>query len=420
MTKKFNPYQEVLQTMERAAQLLGLNEDDYITLKYPEREMQVSIPLTMDDGSTKVFQGYRVQHSGVRGPYKGGIRYHQAVDMNEIKALAAMMTFKCAVADIPYGGGKGGVAVDATKLSRGEMERLTRKYATLLYPIVGPHIDVPAPDLNTNPEVMAWFMDTYSILRGRLTPAVVTGKPVAVGGSLGRTESTGKGITLMAKAMSQKLNRSLKGATVAVQGAGNVGGTAALFLHREGCKVVAISDVSGGIYHEDGLDIEEVIGFLRTERGRLLKDYDTPGLKRIGNEELLTMPVDILIPAALGNQITEDIARKTQARLIVEGANGPTTYEGDLILEERGIPVVPDILANSGGVAVSYFEWQQNLQNFSWDEDKVNRRLENLMVKSFEDVWNMGQKYNSSMRMGAYMLALDRIVTASKLRGRPF
>ncbi|MFY9525655.1 MAG: glutamate dehydrogenase, partial [Limnochordia bacterium] len=206
----------------------------------------------------------------------------------------------------------------------------------------------------------------------------------------------------------------------AVQGAGNVGGTAALFLHREGCKVVAISDVSGGIYHEDGLDIEEVIGFLRTERGRLLKDYDTPGLKRIGNEELLTMPVDILIPAALGNQITEDIARKTQARLIVEGANGPTTYEGDLILEERGIPVVPDILANSGGVAVSYFEWQQNLQNFSWDEDKVNRRLENLMVKSFEDVWNMAQKYNSSMRMGAYMLALDRIVTASKLRGRPF
>lgn len=420
MEYKYNAYEEMLQIIDKAAAMLGLKEDDYVKLKYPERELKVSIPMKMDDGSIRVFEGYRVQHSGVRGPYKGGIRYHQDVDMNEVKALAAAMSFKCAVVDIPYGGGKGGITVDATKLSKEELERLTRQYATLLYPIVGPHIDIPAPDINTNAEVMGWFMDTYSTLRGRLTPGVVTGKPVPIGGSLGRGEATGRGILFMTREIAKKMQLDLTEAKVAVQGAGNVGGTTARFLYQEGCKVVAISDVSGGIYHEDGLNIEEIVSFLRAERGRFLEDYDTPGLVRISNEELLQLDVDILIPAAMENQLTAQTAPHVKAKIIVEAANGPTTVDGDRILEENGVVVVPDILANSGGVAVSYFEWIQNIQSFGWDEDKVNRRLERLMVKAFADVWDTAQKANTSLRMGAYMLALDRIVTASKLRGMPF
>lgn len=420
MEYKYNAYEEMLQIIDKAAAMLGLKEDDYVKLKYPERELKVSIPMKMDDGSIRVFEGYRVQHSGVRGPYKGGIRYHQDVDMNEVKALAAAMSFKCAVVDIPYGGGKGGITVDATKLSKEELERLTRQYATLLYPIVGPHIDIPAPDINTNAEVMGWFMDTYSTLRGRLTPGVVTGKPVPIGGSLGRGEATGRGILFMTREIAKKMQLDLTEAKVAVQGAGNVGGTTARFLYQEGCKVVAISDVSGGIYHEDGLNIEEIVSFLRAERGRFLEDYDTPGLVRISNEELLQLDVDILIPAAMENQLTAQTAPHVKTKIIVEAANGPTTVDGDRILEENGVVVVPDILANSGGVAVSYFEWIQNIQSFGWDEDKVNRRLERLMVKAFADVWDTAQKANTSLRMGAYMLALDRIVTASKLRGMPF
>lgn len=417
MEGKYNAFQEMLRLVDRAAQLLGYQEDDYLTLKYPERELQVSIPMKMDDGSVQVFQGYRVQHSGVRGPYKGGIRYHQDVDMNEIKALAATMSFKCAVADIPYGGSKGGITVDASKLSRDELERLTRKYATLLYPIVGPHIDIPAPDINTNSEVMGWFMDTYSTLKGRLTPAIVTGKPVPIGGSLGRKESTGRGIMLIARETCKKLGLKARDARVAVQGAGNVGGTAVKFLSQEGCKVVALSDVSGGIYLEEGLNTPEIIDFLRSRRGRTLKDYHAPGLGRISNRELLGLDVDILIPAALGNQITAQIAPEIKAPIIIEGANGPTSVDADLSLEERGITVVPDILANLGGVAVSYFEWQQNLQNFSWSEEKVNKRLENLMSKSFQEVWDTARERGTSLRMGAYMVAVDRIVTASKMRG---
>lgn len=417
MISKYSPYEEMLKVLDRAAAMLGLEEDDYIKLKYPDRELKVSIPMKMDDGSTKVFEGYRVQHSGVRGPYKGGIRYHQNVDMDEVKALAALMSFKCAVINIPYGGGKGGITIDATKLSKAELERLTRKYATLLYPIVGPHIDIPAPDINTNAEVMGWFMDTYSTLSGHLTPGVVTGKPVPIGGSLGRSEATGRGIMLMVREISKKLELRLKDARVAVQGAGNVGGTAARFLYKEGCKVVAISDVSGGVFKEAGLDIEEVMNFLTAQRGRSLKDYDTPGLVRISNEELLLLNVDILIPAALENQITGKIAPHIRAKVIVEGANGPTTVSGDEILDEKGVVVVPDILANSGGVAVSYFEWLQNLQSFSWEEEKVNKRLENLMVKAFNDVWDTASEAATSLRMGAYMVAVNRIVTASKMRG---
>lgn len=417
MSKNYNPYEAMLEVLDRAANMLGLEEQDYVHLKYPERELKVSIPVEMDDGSIKVFEGYRVQHSSVRGPYKGGIRYHQDVDMDEVKALAGWMSFKCAVVDIPFGGGKGGVRVDATKLSKKELERLTRKYATLLYPIVGPEIDIPAPDVNTNAEVMGWFMDTYSTLRGHLSPGVVTGKPVPIGGSLGRAEATGRGVMFMTREIAKKLHLPLKGAKVAVQGAGNVGGTAAKLLYREGCKVVALSDVSGGIYSEEGLNIDEIIDFLTAERGRLLKDYDAPGLVRISNEELLTLDVDILIPAALGNQITEEIAPRIKAKIIVEGANGPTTVGGDKILEDNGIVVVPDILANAGGVTVSYFEWVQNLQRLRWVEEEINERLENIMIKAFNDVWTTAEKAGTSLRMGAYMVAVDRIVTASKMRG---
>ncbi|HAN95251.1 MAG TPA: glutamate dehydrogenase [Firmicutes bacterium] len=420
MSKDYNPHDEIMKTVDRAASLLGLEERDYIQLKYPERELKVSVPVRMDDGSIKVFEGYRVQHSGVRGPYKGGIRYHQSVDMDEVKALAAAMTFKCAVVDIPYGGGKGGITVDASKLSKGELERLTRKYTTLLYPIVGPHIDIPAPDVNTNEEVMAWFMDTYSLVNGQLTLGVVTGKPVPLGGSLGRREATGRGILLVAREIAKKMGLSLQGATVAVQGAGSVGGTAALLLHREGCKVVAISDVSGAIYSEKGLDMEAIITFLRAERGRLLKDYTAPDVARISNEQLLQLEVDILIPAALENAIHERNAPHVQAKIILEGANGPTTSAADAVLEEKGVTVVPDILTNAGGVVVSYFEWLQNLQAEKWDEDEINRKLEHIMVRSFHDVWNMAEKAETSLRMGAYMLALDRLVTASKLRGITF
>jgi len=417
MSKNYNPYKAMLEVLDKAANMLGLEEQDYVHLKYPERELKVSIPVEMDDGSIQVFEGYRVQHSSVRGPYKGGIRYHQDVDMDEVKALAGWMSFKCAVVDIPFGGGKGGVRVDATKLSKKELERLTRKYTTLLYPIVGPEIDIPAPDVNTNAEVMGWFMDTYSTLRGHLSPGVVTGKPVPIGGSLGRAEATGRGVMFVTREIANKLHLPLKGARVAVQGAGNVGGTAAKLLYKEGCKVVALSDVSGGIYSEEGLNIEEIVDFLTAERGRLLKDYDAPGLVRISNEELLTSDVDILIPAALGNQITEEIAPRIKAKIIVEGANGPTTVGADKILEENGIVVVPDILANAGGVTVSYFEWVQNLQHFRWEEEEVNRRLENIMIKAFNDVWSTAEKAGTSLRMGAYMVAVDRIVTASKMRG---
>ncbi len=417
MNSTYNPYDEMLKTLERAATMLKIEEDDYIQLKYPERELKVSVPVRMDDGSIRVFEGYRVQHSGVRGPYKGGIRYHQNVDMDEVKALAAIMSFKCAVVDVPYGGGKGGITVDPSKLSKGELERLTRKYSTLLYPIIGPHIDIPAPDVNTNAEVMAWFMDAFSTLRGQLTPGVVTGKPIPVGGSLGRGEATGRGVMLMTREIAKKTKLDLAGARVAVQGAGNVGGTSAKFLHREGCKIVAISDVSGGVYQEEGLDIEQIIDFLSAERGRTLKDYNLSGLKRISNAEMLQLDVDILIPAALENEITEKTAPSIKAKVIVEGANGPTTGEGDKILEDKGVIVVPDILANAGGVVVSYFEWLQNLQNFKWEEEEINQKLESIMVKAFNDVWNTAQKSETSLRMGAYMLAVDRIATASKLRG---
>ena len=388
MIKKFKPYDEVLEILDQAANMLGLEEIDYIRLRNPERELKVFIPVEMDDGSIEVFQGYRVQHSGVRGPYKGGIRYHQDVNMNEVKALAAEMSFKCALVNLPYGGAKGGVKVDVSKLSKRELEKITRGYATLLYPVVGPDIDIPAPDVNTNAEIMGWFMDAYSTLNGKLTPGVVTGKPIELGGSLGRDEATGRGVMLMVREICKRLDMPFEGSRIAVQGCGNVGGAAVKHLHKQGCKIVALSDVSGGISLTNGLDIDEILDFLSQEEGRQLKDYDSPGLVRFPCNELVLQDADILIPAAMGNAITSEVAPHIKAKVIVEGANGPTTRDADRILWERGVLVVPDILANSGGITVSYFEWVQNIQSYSWEEQVVNQRLEYIMVRAFDEAWN--------------------------------
>jgi len=417
MAKTYNPYENMLEVLEKAAKMLGLEENDYIPLKYPERELKVSIPVEMDDGTIKVFEGYRVQHSSSRGPCKGGIRYHQDVDTDEVKALAAWMTFKCAVVDIPYGGGKGAVKVNPKELSKNELKRLTRRYTAMILPIIGPEMDIPAPDVNTNSEIMGWIMDTYSMFKGYTVPGVVTGKPIEVGGSLGRKEATGRGVMFMTKEILHRLGRPVIGTTVAVQGMGNVGGTAAKLLYHEGCKITAISDVSGGVYCKKGLNIPEIVQFLSENNGRMLKDYNSPDITRISNEDLLTLDVDVLIPAALENQITEEIALNVKAPLIVEGANGPTTVDADKILERNNKVVVPDILANAGGVVVSYFEWVQNIQSLMWDEEEINRALEKIMIRAFNDVWNRAAEKKTSLRMGAYMVAIDRIVKARRIRG---
>ncbi len=413
----YNPYDNMLKVLDRAAGMLGLMESDYIALKYPERELKVSIPVQMDNGSIRVFEGYRVQHSTSRGPAKGGIRYHQQVDIDEVKALAAWMSFKCAVVNIPYGGAKGAVKVDPSELSKDELKRLTRRYTAMILPLIGPEKDIPAPDVNTNAEIMGWIMDTYSMFQGYTVPGVVTGKPVDVGGSLGRREATGRGVMLTTKEMLRRNGIPILGATVAVQGMGNVGGTAAKLLHNEGCKIVAVSDVSGGVYRKEGLDMDGILKFLAANHGKFLKDYEASDISRISNDELLKLDVDILIPAALENQITEEIAQHVKARYIIEGANGPTTVEADKILEAKGVKVAPDILANAGGVVVSYFEWVQNIQSMSWDEDEVNRTLEKIMVRAFDEVWAKTQEFNTTLRMGAYILAIDRIVKAKKSRG---
>ncbi len=415
MQGQYNPYDNMLEILDKAAQKIGLKEDDYIALKYPERELKVSIPIDMDDGSMRVFEGYRVQHSSSRGPCKGGIRYHQDVDIDEVKALAAWMSLKCAVVNIPYGGSKGAIKVNPKELSKNELRRLTRRYTAMILPLIGPARDIPAPDVNTNAEIMGWIMDTYSMFMGYTVPGVVTGKPIAVGGSLGRNEATGRGVMFITHEMLKRLGMKPQGTRIAVQGMGNVGGTAAKLLFDSGCKVVAVSDVSGGIYNKDGLDIDNVRQYILN--GNMLEFYDQPGIVHITNDELLTIDTDVLIPAALGNQIHKDIAEKVKAKIVVEGANGPTTTEGDKVLEAKGIKVIPDILANAGGVVVSYFEWVQNIQSLMWDEDEVNKTLEKIMIKAFNEVWEKATEKNSTMRMGAYMVAIQRIVNAKQIRG---
>ena len=417
MSDTYDPYQDVLQIIEDCAKACGYERDDYIALAYPERELKVAIPIEMDDGSIQVFEGYRVQHSTSRGPAKGGIRYHQDVNINEVKALAAWMTFKSAVVDIPFGGGKGGIQVDPSTLSIHELRRLTRRYTSMIAPIIGPQQDIPAPDVGTNPIVMGWIMDTYSMLKGHCVPGVVTGKPLELGGALGRNEATGRGVMITSLNILRALKIPVSGTPVVVQGMGNVGSVSAKLLHMAGMKVIGVSDVSGGIYCPDGLDIPDVISYLSEKRGNLLKDYRRDNVSHITNEELLELDTTLLVPAALENQIHAGNAHKIRARVIVEGANGPTSIEADEILKERGIVLVPDILANAGGVIVSYFEWVQNIQSVSWSEEHVNDQLKEIMDQSFKAVWDISKEKGTTLRTGAYLIAVKRVVEAKNLRG---
>lgn len=412
----YNPYDNVLKVMDDAAALLGYSSSDIEALKYPERELKVAIPVVMDDGTTKVFEGYRIQHSTSRGPSKGGVRFHPAVNLDEVKALAAWMTFKCAVVNIPYGGGKGGVVCNPSELSERELRAITRRFTAAIAPLIGPDQDIPAPDVGSNAAVMGWMMDTYSMLKGHCVHGVVTGKPIELGGALGRNEATGRGVMFTTKNIMKKLGMEFKGTDVAVQGMGNVGSITAKLLDEEGMKVVAVSDVSGGIYKKEGLNIPAILKFLGADRKNLLKDYEEEGMTRISNSELLELDVTVLIPAALENQINAGNADRIQAKVIVEAANGPTAAEADPILKEKNIIVVPDILANAGGVVVSYFEWVQNIQSVSWTEAEVNENLKNIMDPSFEAVWNIAQEKDTTLRMGAYLIAVERVVKAKKAR----
>ena len=412
----YNPFDDVITVIRDAADKLGLEENDYVTIMHPERELKVSFPVRMDNGTVRVFEGYRTQYSSLRGPYKGGLRFHQNTDENEVKALAAWMTFKCAVVGIPYGGAKGGITVDPSALSKGEMERMTRAFTVMISPIIGPERDIPAPDINTTGEIMGWIMDTYSKLHGYSIPGVVTGKPVSIGGSLGRSEATGRGVMIITREILKKLNWPLEKMRFIIQGMGKVGGMTAMFLHKLGAAIIGVSDVSGGLHNESGLDIPDILHFL-SANGKLLKDYDPKGAKRITNKELLTLDADVLIPAAMENQINEENANNIKAKLIVEAANGPTTVGADKILNERGIIVVPDILANAGGVVVSYFEWVQDIQSFMWSEEEVNERLNRIMCNAFDDVYGMHTEKKNTLRTSAYMIALQKLVETNKTRG---
>ncbi|NLF02224.1 MAG: Glu/Leu/Phe/Val dehydrogenase [Anaerolineales bacterium] len=407
----------VLAQLDEVAERLGLDPGIHAILRQPERELTVAVPVVMDDGQIEVFTGYRIQHSSVRGPCKGGIRYHPDVGLNEVRALAALMTWKCAVVDIPYGGAKGGVACDPSRLSQTELSRLTRRFTAMIMPIIGPKRDIPAPDMNTNPQIMAWMADTVSMLAYETTLGVVTGKPVQLGGSLGRREATGRGVAITARELLKRLGRDPAATTVAVQGYGNVGSVTAEMLSKIGCRVVAVSDVSGGLYSPRGLDIDLINTQIATHPQRLLEGCSLPDVDRISNDELLTLDVDILVPAALEHQIRADNAAQVRASMIIEAANGPTTRAADDILQDRGVIVVPDILANAGGVVVSYFEWVQDLQCFFWEEEEVNRHLEQVMVRSFREVWDFCHARNVPARLGAYMLAVERVASAVQARG---
>jgi len=412
-------YESVLQQIDHIAGRIGLDVGITKMLKHPERELTVAIPVVMDDGSLEVFTGYRVQHSSAIGPCKGGIRYHPNVDLDEVRALATLMTFKCAVANVPYGGAKGGVRCNPSKLSKMELQRLTKRYTAMILPIVGPRHDIPAPDVNTNAETMGWIMDAVSMYEGQTVLDIVTGKPIELGGSLGRREATGRGVMLNTLEILKRLKKNPKGARVAIQGFGNVGSVTAELLEEQGCKVVAVSDVSCGLYNPDGLNIKALIDFVyNAPRPRLLKDYKLGrNDERISNEELLELDVDVLIPAALENQITTENVDNIKADVIVEGANGPITKDADEVLAEKKVIVVPDILANSGGVIVSYFEWVQGIQSFFWGIDEVNENLKKIMLKSFSEVWETGEKEKVTLRDAAFILAIRKIAKAVELRG---
>jgi glutamate dehydrogenase (NAD(P)+) len=407
-------YETALAQYDRATRRMSLDENVIEYMRWPRREFSVNFPVKRDNGKVEMFTGYRVHHSTVMGPSKGGIRYSQHVSIDEVRALAMWMTWKCALVNIPYGGAKGGVVVDPKTLSQHELEGLTRRYASELIPLISPHADIPAPDMGTNAQVMAWIMDTYSMTVGYSVPAIVTGKPVNIGGSLGRTEATGRGVIIcMTEALKRRGDFSEPRTRIAIQGFGNVGSNAASFAHELGYKVVAVSDVSGGMYNPNGLDIPALRAYVE-ETGTLV---GFAGGDPVNNTELLTLPCDVLIPAAMEGQITDVIAPQVQARMIVEGANGPTTPEADDILNERGILLVPDILANAGGVVVSYFEWVQDLQAFFWDEEEVFRQLERIMIRSYEATTRTAEDYGVDMRTAAQITAIERVGKALMTRG---
>ncbi len=412
---KYNPFDNFVAVMDKAAGVMGISEEDYLTFKYPERELKVALPVRMDDGSLKVFEGFRIQHSTLRGPAKGGVRYHQNVNVDEVRALSAWMTFKCAVAAIPYGGGKGGIVCRPREMSKGELERLTRTYIDKISAIISPNTDIPAPDVGTNAQTMDWMVDEYSKLKGESVYGIVTGKSIEIGGSKGRNEATGRGVCFVTLEMMKKYNMKPEDCKIVIQGMGNVGSISAKLLAEEGAKIIAVSDVSCAIYNENGLDIAGIYKYL--DSGKNLLDGYTGDCKRITNAELLELPCDILIPAALENQITAENADRIKAKIVIEAANGPTSVEADEILNKKGVKVLPDILSNSGGVIVSYFEWVQNLQNFYWEEDDVNAKLKRQIVGAFNDVFDAREKYDCTFRIAAYIVALNRLVTAKKLRG---
>jgi len=410
-----NPFDDVLEQVDRAARVLGLDPHEVELLKHPKRQVIVSLPVMMDDGFPRVFTGYRVLHDNTRGPGKGGLRYHPDVDLDEVKALAAWMSWKCALLDVAFGGAKGGITVTPSELSAGELERLTRRYAAEIFDLIGPEVDIPAPDVGTDARVMAWIMDTYSMKRGYTEPGVVTGKPLVLGGSLGREAATGRGLLVATREALHSVGRRVESARIAVQGFGNVGSNAARILAGAGATIVAISDVGGGVLRSDGLEIAALLRH-RQEHGSIA---GFPGSEPITNDELLTLDCDVLIPAALEGQLTEDNADRIRAALIVEGANGPTTVEADEILAARGIRVVPDIFANAGGVVVSYFEWVQDRYGYYWTEAEVNARLEEKMVAAYGRLMAALERFNlgHDLRTAAYTVAMERILEARRLRG---
>ncbi|HEY7481275.1 MAG TPA: Glu/Leu/Phe/Val dehydrogenase [Gemmatimonadales bacterium] len=408
-----NPFEAMMSRFDYAAQRLSLDPGLYKVLRAPEKQIIVSVPIVRDNGDVDVYAGYRVLYNTSRGPAKGGIRFDTAVTLDEVKALAAWMTWKCAVVNIPFGGAKGGVVCDPFQLSNGELERITRRYTSAIIETLGPDSDVPAPDVNTNERVMAWIMDTYSMHKRHTVTAVVTGKPVEMGGSLGRREATGRGCMLVTREALKRLRMPIQGTRVAIQGFGNVGSVAAQLMENLGLSVVAVSDKSGGIYNPKGLRIRDVLQHSRQRR--FLADYKDAD--HISNDDLLTLDCEVLVPAAMENVITSHNAAAIKARIICEGANGPTTAGADKILEQNGVFVIPDILANAGGVTVSYFEWVQDRGGYFWDEDTVNNRLERIMVESFEEVAGMAGRHGINLRIGAYMLAIERVAAVHRLRG---
>ena len=406
-------FNAMLQEFDGAARLLGLDPGIWKILTHPKRQITVSCPVQMDNGEIEVFTGYRVQYNITLGPAKGGIRYHPDVSLDEVTALAAWMTWKCAVAHVPFGGGKGGIICDPTRMSRRELEALTRRYVAEIIDAIGPDKDVPAPDVNTNDQIMAWVMDTYSMHVGHTSTAVVTGKPIEMGGSLGRREATGRGVMIVTREAAKHLGVDIQGATVAVQGFGNVGSVSADLLCRIGARVVAVTDWKGGVHNPAGLDIAKMLDYARQH-----KTIDGfPGGDPIDNEQLFGLEVDVLVPAALENQITSENAGAIRARIVAEGANGPTTPDAHQQLHERGIFVIPDILANAGGVTTSYFEWVQDRHGYFWEEDEVNRRLEQKMCEAFRAVLETSLRYRTDMRTAAYIVAINRVATVTRMRG---